>query len=463
MLSEPHQSSARASAGALGCARAVLLSISLSVLACAGSAYAGTITLPAPAAAAQSEAGVLPAAGAAVQPPASAAASATSAVVQSVGTIVPATAPSSHPSGHTLGAAADAAVQAAAAPKGSSAGGPASKLLASARNGAPAASEVVVQVGHAVSRTLAPAAGAARVLKAVALTASQTPAKTLADVLAAASRHGGHLVAPGREAILRVLRPATPAAAAAIQRAAEALAGARARAPSLPLLPPLWGLGDPPIPLPIPPLGALPHSPTGGLPEQSVVEALGAYLRAIAPGLGPATGSGGHATGGYQAVGAGGPEAGLFDPASGAAAAPTREVLSGTVWASRTPCTIAGAEEQITQRCGAAPLPVVGPGSTPFVALAADLPSRGPPVETHLGGAHASARAAGAPGGLRPANGGAGGTSGSASGALGSPFPTLLLLAGLLLVGIPRLTRRLSLARQRCIAAPFALIPERPG
>jgi len=236
------------------------------------------------------------------------------------------------------------------------------------------------------------------------------PAQTLADVLTAASRPGGaHLVASGREAIIRVLRPTTPVAAAAIQPAAEALAGARGRSPSLPLLPPLPGLGDPPIPVLVPPPGA-----------------------------------------------------GLLGLATGAAPPPSREVFTGAAWASRTLCTIAGAEEQIPQGCGAGPLPVIRQGSTPFVAGAAVLPSRGPAVETYLGGAHASARSAGVPGAPSPGSG-TGGTAGSAAGALGSPFPTLLLLAGLLLVGIPRLTRRLSLVRQRCIAAPFALIPERPG
>ena len=400
MLSKALQSSARASAGVFGWMCAVLLSTSLAVLACGASAYAAGLrtTAPPSAAASQSEGGVLPAAAAAVQPPAAAAASATSAVAQSAGTIVPASASTTHTSGRTLGTAAGAAAQAiAAAPKGGSAGGP-------------AASEVLVHVRHAVSRTLAPVAGAAHVLKAGPPTAAQMPAQTLADVLTAASRPGGaHLVASGREAILRVLRPTTPAAAAAIQRAAEALAGARGGAPSLPLLPPLSGLGEPPIPGLVAPL-----------------------------------------------------EAGLLDLATGAAPAPTREVFAGTLLASRTLCTIAGAEGQITQRCGAAPLPVLGQGSTPFTARAAVLASRAPPVETYLGGAHASARSAGVPGAPSPGSG-TGGTAGSAAGALGSPFPTLLLLAGLLLVGIPRLTRRLSLVCQRCIAAPFALIPERPG
>jgi hypothetical protein len=457
MLSKPHQSSARAPGGVLGYVRALLLSFPLAVLACCGNAHAlGLSTITPPASAAQSEAGTLPAQGAADQLPAAAAASATSAVAQSAGTIVPASASSAHSSGHTLASAAGAAVQAiAAAPEGSSAGGhAASRLLASARNSAPAASEAV-PVSHAVSRTLAPVAGAVHVLQAHPL----APAQILAVALLAASPPGGgHLVAPGREAILRVLRPTTPAAAAAIQHAAEALAGGRGRSPSLPLLPPLPGLADRPIPA----LGALAPGLIGRTPEQSVVEALGVYLPVIALGLGPETGTGGGGAGGYEAGAAGRADAGPLGLPYGAAPPPTREAVTGTAGASRTPCTLAAGAEQITQLCGAPPLPVIRQGSRPFLAGPAVLPSRGPPLETFLGGARASARSAGAPGAPSPAPG-TGGPSGSAAGALGSALPTLLLLAGLLLAGTPRLVRRLSLARQLCIAAPFALIPERPG
>jgi hypothetical protein len=461
MLSKPHQSSARAPGGVLGYVRALLLSFPLAVLACCGNAHAlGLSTITPPTSAAHSEAGTLPAQGAADQLPAAAAASATSAVAQSAGTIVPASASSAHSSGHTLASAAGAAVQAiAAAPEGSSAGGhAASRLLASARNSAPAASEAV-PVSHAVSRTLAPVAGAVHVLQAHPLAPAQTPAQILAVALLAASPPGGgHLVAPGREAILRVLRPTTPAAAAAIQHAAEALAGGRGRSPSLPLLPPLPGLADRPIPA----LGALAPGLIGRTPEQSVVEALGVYLPVIALGLGPETGTGGGGAGGYEAGAAGRADAGPLGLPYGAAPPPTREAVTGTAGASRTPCTLAAGAEQITQLCGAPPLPVIRQGSRPFLAGPAVLPSRGPPLETFLGGARASARSAGAPGAPSPAPG-TGGPSGSAAGALGSALPTLLLLAGLLLAGTPRLVRRLSLARQLCIAAPFALIPERPG
>jgi hypothetical protein len=449
MLSKAHQSSARAPAYV----RALVLSIPLAVLACGNAHALGLSAITPPTSAAQSEAGTLPAQGAADQLPAAAAASATSAVAQSAGTIVPAPASSAHSSGHTLASAAGAAVQAiTAAPEGSSAGGhAASKLLASARTSAPAASEAV-PVSHAVSRTLAPVAGGAHVLQARPL----APAQILAAALLAASRPGGgHLVAPGREAILRVLRPTTPAAAAAIQHAAEALAGARGRSPAPSLLP---GLADPLIPA----LGALAPGPIGRAPEQSVLEALGVYLPSIALGLGPETGSGGGGAGGYEAGAAGRADAGPLGLPSGAAPPPTREAVTGTAGASRTPCTVAAGAAQITQRCGAPPLPVIRQGSRPFLVGAAVLPSRGPPLETFLGGARASARSAGAPGAPSRAPG-TGGPSGSAAGALGSALPTLLLLAGLLLAGTPRLTRRLSLARQLAITAPFALIPERPG
>jgi hypothetical protein len=457
MLSKAHQSSARAPAGALGFVRALLLSVPLAVLACCGNAYAlGLSTITPPSAAAQSEAGTLPAQGAADQLPGAAAANATSAVAQSAATIVPASASSAHTSGHTLASAAGAAVHAiVGVPEGNSASGhAASKLLAAARNSAPAASEAV-QVSHAVSRTLAPVAGGAHVLQARPLAPAQTPAQILAAALLAGSRPGGGQVgAPGREAILRVLPPTTPAAAAAIQHVAEALAGGRGRPPALPLPP---GLADRPIPA----LGALAPGPIGRAPEQSVVEALGAYLPAIALGLGPEMGSGDGGGGGHEAGAAGRADAGPLGPPSGAAAPPTREGVTGAAGGSRTPCTVAAGAAQITQRCGAPPLPVIRQGSRPLLAGAAVLPSRGPPLET-LGGARASARSAGAPGAPSPAPG-SGSPSGSAAGALGSALPTLLLLAGLLLAGTPRLTRRLSLARRLCVAAPFALIPERPG
>ena len=446
MLSKAHQSSR-----ACGGARALVLAISLAavgLLACGGSAYAvGLSAITRPAAAAQSEQGALSAEGAAVQPPAAAVASATSAVAQSAGTIVPGS--GSHTSGPAPHTAARAAAQAtAAAATASSTGGhAASKLLTSARSSAPAASEVVARVSRAVSRTLAPVAAGARVLKAPPLTAAQRVARAL---VAGSRRGGGHVAAAGREAIMRVLGPATPAAAAAIQGAAEALAGARGRSRSLPLP----GLGDLPIPAPVLALVALAHHPAAGAPERSVVEALGAYLGATAPGRGAET------IGGGQGAGAAGP--GRFDLATVAALGPAREVFSPAVWASRTPCTLAGAEAQITQRCVAAPLPVLGRGSRPLVAGAAAPPSRGPPVQNHLGGAHASARSAAASDAPGPQTG-SGGPAGSAAGALGSAFPTLLLLVGLLLAGIPRLTRLLSLARQCCIAAPLALTPERPG
>lgn len=460
MLSKAHQSSARAPVGALGYARALLLSTPLAVLACCGNAYAlGLSTITPPTSAAQSDAGTLPVQGAAEQLPAAAAASATSAVAQAAGTIVPASASSAHPSGHTLASAAGAAVQSVAAvPEGNSASGQAaSKLPAAVRNSAPAASEAV-PVSHAVSRTLAPVAGAVRVLQARPL----APAQTLAAALLAASRPGGQVVAPGREAILRVLAATTPAADAAIQHAAEALAGARGRAPALPLPPPLAGLADPLVATLVPALGALAAGAIGRAPEHGVVEALGVYLPAIALGLGPERGSDGGGAGGYQAGVAGRADPGPLGLPSAGAPPPTREAVTGTAGASTTPCTVAAGAEQITQRCGAPHLPVIGQGSRPFLAGAAVLPSRGPPVETFLGGARASARSAGAPGAPSPAPG-TGGPSGSAAGALGSALPTPLLLAGLLLAGTARLMRRLSLARRLCIAAPFALIPERPG
>jgi hypothetical protein len=464
MLVKAHQPSARAPVGALGYARALLLSIPLAVLACCGNAYAlGLSTITPPTSAAQSEAATLPAQSAAEQLPAAAAASATSAVAQAAGTIVPASASSAHPSGHTLASAGGAAVQSVAAvPEGNSANGQAaSKLLAAVRNSAPAVSEAV-PVSHAVSRTLAPVAGAGHVLQARPLAPAQTPAQTLAAALLAASRPGGQVVAPGREAILRVLAATTPAADAAIQHAAEALAGARGRVPALPLLPPLAGLVGGPVATLVPALGALAAGAIGRAPEHSVVEALGVYLPAIALGLGPERGSGGGGAGGYQAGVVGRADPGPLGLLSGGAPPPTREAVTATAGPSTTPCAVAAGAQQITQRCGAPPLPVIGQGSRPFLAGAAVLPSRGPPVETFLGGARASARSAGAPGAPSPAPG-TGGPSGSAAGALGSALPTPLLLAGLLLAGTACLMRRLSLARRLCIAAPFALIPERPG
>jgi hypothetical protein len=56
-----------------------------------------------------------------------------------------------------------------------------------------------------------------------------------------------------------------------------------------------------------------------------------------------------------------------------------------------------------------------------------------------------------------------GSSSSSAGSTAGSGFPILLLLAGLLLLGAPRATRRMQLASERWQLAPFLLIPDRPG
>jgi hypothetical protein len=56
-----------------------------------------------------------------------------------------------------------------------------------------------------------------------------------------------------------------------------------------------------------------------------------------------------------------------------------------------------------------------------------------------------------------------GGAAGSSAAAVGLAGSISLALADILLLGYPRAIRRLWLSSAPCRAAPFVLLPERPG
>ena len=77
-----------------------------------------------------------------------------------------------------------------------------------------------------------------------------------------------------------------------------------------------------------------------------------------------------------------------------------------------------------------------------------------------LGGASAASTPADSSPHLAPLGGVSSGGAGSSG---GSGFPVFPLLASLLVLGALQARRQLRLASESCCAAPFLLIPERPG
>jgi len=168
-------------------------------------------------------------------------------------------------------------------------------------------------------------------------------------------------------------------------------------------------------------------------------------------GRGPGDGAGG--VPGDRASGPPAPTAGASGAPTGtaslASAAPSSPLLAGSVLGSlswRAPQGMTGlALASATLGAGASTGPERSGSAT-------------------LTGAHASEASPAVPERLPVTPPVPGGVSSSSAGSPGgSGFPILLLLAGLLLLGAPRATRRMQLASERWRLAPFLLIPDRPG
>jgi hypothetical protein len=126
-------------------------------------------------------------------------------------------------------------------------------------------------------------------------------------------------------------------------------------------------------------------------------------------------------------------------------------------------CALAGVDGAFAARCGAAlSLPSATPASSPLGLGGAEMPPRPPPGFAPAGGINLAAPSA-RPLAHSPLESLLGGLSGASASAAGMSLATALMLAALLLLGPPRLTRTLPRRAARAPVAPFTLVPERPG
>jgi hypothetical protein len=145
---------------------------------------------------------------------------------------------------------------------------------------------------------------------------------------------------------------------------------------------------------------------------------------------------------------------------TGASAVP----VGGSRPGATSRCGPAGAEDRLIGGCGAgAARPPTFLVALPFGQASAAIVSRD---GLAAGGAPTAARggsaADGAPGSVAPSPA-PGGITGPAAAASGLALSTFLTLAGLLLLGGPRVMRLLRLFSEPWCSARFVLMPERPG
>ena len=253
----------------------------------------------------------------------------------------------------------------------------------------------------------------------------------------AASGAGGALPGPAAAAA-----GAKGLSAGAIEGSREPAAGLALPAPSLPGTP--FPIGEP---------GGLPGIPAGGPPAQAPAGALAIFPPVPAP-----------AGSSSVAALAGGSEAGLPNAVAAAWPSPAPQRAARAAGATGAlSCTAAGAGEPVSEPCAAARSRLTRHGAGVLLDANADgIPARGPSLDSDASGARLDSLPL-----SMLAGSGSGTTSGasatSAAVAPGFALTTLLTLAALLSLGGPRIMRRLSLASERWLASPLALIPERPG
>jgi hypothetical protein len=154
-------------------------------------------------------------------------------------------------------------------------------------------------------------------------------------------------------------------------------------------------------------------------------------------------------------------------PRGGGPTAPAHAGMTPVQRAGSFSCELSQLGGQLTDNC------TVGWLAAPRFAAVADVPSglvtvaaslvvatiAGTPSE----GGHGGVAISSPPVGPAPSSPSPGGAAGAATGGSGvAPLSTFLTLAGLLLLGAPRVLRRLRLSCEPWLAGCFVLVPERP-
>jgi hypothetical protein len=153
-------------------------------------------------------------------------------------------------------------------------------------------------------------------------------------------------------------------------------------------------------------------------------------------------------------------------PPGGGPTAPAHAGMTPVERAGDFSCELSQLSGQMTDNCtvgwlGASRLTAAGmPGG--LITVASSLVAAtiaGTPSE----GGHGGVAFSGPPIGPAPSSPSPGGAAGAATGGSGvAPLSTFLTLAGLLLLGAPRVLRRLRLSCEPWLAGCFVLVPERP-
>ncbi len=154
-------------------------------------------------------------------------------------------------------------------------------------------------------------------------------------------------------------------------------------------------------------------------------------------------------------------------PPGGGPTAPAHAGMSPVQRAGDFSCVLSQLGGQLTDNCtagwlGAPRFAAAAQTSSGLVTVAGSLVAAtiaGTPSESGHGGVAISSP----PVGPAPSSPAPGGAAGAATGGSGvAPLSTFLTLAGLLLLGAPRVLRRLRLSCEPWLAGCFVLVPERP-